>query len=390
MILKKILVVVKVLFKLNIYFHEPKKSDLIIFDGESFKQLEKVVKDFDFFLLETRFSRVKSIYITKKILFRTFENYKKNLFSSYLLTIIDIINPKIVFTYIDNSHRFNEISKLRKNKYKFVALQNGARYEHKIMNKLKDKNKSCELSKFNIPYFLCFGDYEIKDYKTSKQSIKKFTKVGSLKLTNYLLSKKKNKTKKINDILLISDVYCWDSILNELNLPIAQGVIQLIKFTISFAIKNRLKIKIAVRSYKDNFQKENNFYKRYLSKNEYNFLIKNMFFRPTNYKTYEIMCKSKVVVGTMSTMLRENLIINGKTLACNFTKTEIFDFPIKGICYLKNNNYFIFEKRLKHILKIDKKKYIKLLNKKPTYLVRYDSERNTIDLVKEKLKFLSK
>ena len=102
------------------------------------------------------------------------------------------------------------------------------------------------------------------------------------------------------------------------------------------------------------------------------------------------MCKSKVVVGTMSTMLRENLILNGKTLACNFTKTEIFDFPIKGICYLKNNNYFVFEKRLKHILKIDKKKYIKLLNKKPTYLVRYDSERNTIDLVKEKLKFLSK
>ena len=89
------------------------------------------------------------------------------------MTIIDIINPKIVFTYIDNSHRFNEISKLRKNKYKFVALQNGARYEHKIINKLKDKNKSCELSKFNIPYFLCFGDYEIKDYKNSKQSIYK-------------------------------------------------------------------------------------------------------------------------------------------------------------------------------------------------------------------------
>ena len=33
------------------------------------------------------------------------------------------------------------------------------------------------------------------------------------------------------------------------------------------------------------------------------------------------------------------------------------------------------------------KKYINLLNKKPTYLVRYDSERNTIDLVKENLSF---
>ena len=52
------------------------------------------------------------------------------------------------------------------------------------------------------------------------------------------------------------------------------------------------------------------------------------------------MEKSKVVIGTMSTMLRENLAINGK-IACNFMKTNIFDFPIKGICFFNNELYKI-------------------------------------------------
>ena len=131
------------------------------------------------------------------------------------------------------------------------------------------------------------------------------------------------------DILLISDVNCWDKILEKLNFPIEQGVSNLIKFTIKFAIDNNLKIRIAARNDKRNFNQENNFYKKYLNKYEYNYLKKNIIFRSSKYNTYNFMEKSKVVIGTMSTMLRENLSLGGKTFACNFTKTDIFDFPIK-------------------------------------------------------------
>ena len=34
--------------------------------------------------------------------------------------------------------------------------------------------------------------------------------------------------------------------------------------------------------------------------------FKKYFFRSDNYKTYKIMRNSKIVIGTMSTMLREN------------------------------------------------------------------------------------
>ncbi len=189
--IKKIFLTIKVLFKAKFIFNNPVHKKLIIFDGESSNQLKHILKNFEYFVLETRFSRIDKFYITRKIIFETIKNYQQNFLNSYLLTLIDHINPKVVFTYIDNSHRFTEFSELRNKKYKFIALQNGARYEHKIINKLiKKKNKNLEFNRFNIPYFLCFGNYEIKDYKKSKQKIKKFIKVGSLKLSNYLLEKK--------------------------------------------------------------------------------------------------------------------------------------------------------------------------------------------------------
>ena len=187
--------------------------------------------------------------------------------------------------------------------------------------------------------------------------------------------------------MLISDVNCWDSILDDLNFPIAEGVTNLIKFTIRFAVKNKLKLKIAVRSYKGNFYEENNFYKRNLSEGEYKYLVKSMFFRPSTYKTYEIMEKSKVVVGTMSTMLRENLSIGGKTLACNFTKTEIFNFPIQGLCSLNNCNYFNFETKLKKIIKMNSKNYTNSLGKDSSFLIY---NKKTINSVVFKLKSLLK
>ena len=387
--IKKIFFIIKILFNAKFKFTKPEYKDLVIFDGESSHQLKNILKNFEYFVLETRFSRIKEFYITKRIIFETIKNYQKNILSSYLLTLIDQINPKIVFTYIDNSYRFSEFSELRNKKYKFVALQNGARYEHKIINKLKKKKyKNLKINRFNIPYFLCFGEHEIKDYKKNKQKIENYIKVGSLKLSNYLLTQKnKSKIKKNNDILLISDVNCWDAILDNLNFPVEKGVNDLIKFTIRFAIKNNLKLKIAARSYKGKFFEENNFYKKNLNKEEYRYLIKNMFFRPNNYETYEIMKKSKVVVGTMSTMLRENLSIGGKTLACNFTKTEIFDFPIQGICSLNKSDFLNFETRLKKIIKMNSKNYANLLSKNSSFIVHHQ---NTINSVVLKLKSLLK
>ena len=318
------------------------------------------------------------------------KNIKIGIFNSYLLSIIDQVNPKLILTFIDNSHRFSIFANIKKNKYKFVAVQNGARYEHKIVNLLKKRKIKVELKKFFIPHFFCFGKNEINDYKKNNQIVGKFDVVGSLRLSNFLNSQKnykKTNSKKTNDILLISDVYCWDANLEKLNFPIEEGLINLIRFTIRFSQKYKFKMKIAARSKLNNFIKEKEFYKKNLSKNEYEFLLKNIFFRSENHKTYKIMQKSKIVIGTMSTMLRENLSLNGKTLACNFTNTNIFDFPIKGLCFSKNMNYENFEKQLSKIYKISLKEYYNQLSENRYYVCKNNSYK-TIELINKKLRFL--
>ncbi len=100
------------------------------------------------------------------------------------------------------------------------------------------------------------------------------------------------------------------------------------------------------------------------------------------------MQESKVVIGTMSTTLRENLFMNGKILACNFTKTNIFDFPIEGICFLKECNYNIFEKRLLKILSISKKNFFSKMRKNPTFVVENNKRKSTIKSVRNKIDLL--
>ncbi len=386
----KLLSYLRILFLVKYNFNTPRKGEIIIFDDTSVEQLKPVIKNFNYFILETRFERLKKIYLTKKIIFSMLKNIKIGIFNSYLLSIIDQVNPKLILTFIDNSHRFSIFAKIKKNKYKFVAVQNGARYEHKIVNLLKKRKIKVELKKFFIPHFFCFGKNEIKDYKKNNQIVGKFDIVGSLRLSNFLNSQKnykKTNSKKTNDILLISDVYCWDANLEKLNFPIEKGLTNLIRFTIKFSQKYKFKMKIAARSKLNNFIKEKEFYKKNLSKNEYEFLLKNIFFRSENHKTYKIMQKSKIVIGTMSTMLRENLSLNGKTFACNFTNTNIFDFPIKGLCFSKNMNYENFEKQLSKIYKISLKEYYNQLSEKRYYVCKNNSNK-TIELINKKVRFL--
>ena len=40
--------------------------------------------------------------------------------------------------------------------------------------------------KFYIPYFLCFGQHEINEYKKNNIKVKNFFKVGSLRTSNFL------------------------------------------------------------------------------------------------------------------------------------------------------------------------------------------------------------
>ena len=203
----KLLKLLKVIYVSRIHFTAPPKNRLVIFDGQTIEMLSKVLERLDYFILETRLERIKDIYITKKICFRILRNFKKNFFSSYLIALLEEIDPKVIFTFVDNHYKFSEFALTHYKKYRFLALQNGARYEHKIFKLLNKKKLNYEIKRFCIPNYLCFGSHEIDDFKKTNQLVKKFKAVGSLKLLNYLNYKKNKSILKKNMIFYLFQTY---------------------------------------------------------------------------------------------------------------------------------------------------------------------------------------
>ena len=205
LIIKKILQ----LFKLKFTFSLPERKDLLIFDDEALNDLKYVVEEFNYTVLITRVENFNELNLNPKILFKTLFNFRGKIVNAYLISLIKEISPKIILTNIENSWKFSEIAKVLKDKYKFFAIQQGMRYdfkryEHQFRQGIDKKNMN---KIFFIPNLLCFGDYEIDQYKKFGIQVNNFYPVGSLRLANFIHLNKTDitKTNYQYDICLISD-----------------------------------------------------------------------------------------------------------------------------------------------------------------------------------------
>ena len=174
--------ILNLLLKCKFIYTNPKTKKILVFDDESYPEIKDMMKKYDHKVLSVRKENVKHIYISLKVIILTICNYRGNLYSSYLISLIVIINPKIVFTFIDNSFKFSELSKrfrkINKN-IKFVALQNGARYEPLEYEYLFNSgiNKKNFNYSFYFPTLLSFGLYEKDLLKKKKISFNKISEI---------------------------------------------------------------------------------------------------------------------------------------------------------------------------------------------------------------------
>jgi surface carbohydrate biosynthesis protein len=138
------------------------------------------------------------------------------------------------------------------------------------------------------------------------------------------------------------------------------------------------------------FNAEWNFYKKYLTEDEIKYLLNNSLEKKDRLMSYKSLFQSKVVVATYSTLLREFLGTGGKILSCNMTQSDIFDFPLKGICAINDCTFDEFEKRLLNILNISDDEYFEKLGKDKNYLMEYDKNNSSIEIIRNKLDSLLK
>lgn len=389
--MKKIKLFFKIFKKVKFVFKSPKNFDLVLFDDESLIDLPNVLEGYKYFILQVRPQNINKIYFSPKIVFNFFRNYNGNILTTYLVTILKIISPKVVFTWAHNLLKFHDVSKILKNEMEFLAVQNGAFYDYK-------KNKrSYEVGtmpvdinkRFHVPNLLCFSQFEIDEFKKNSVNVGKFYKVGSLRLENALnhISKNKFEIKESEyDICMISDAFVV-GINERFKIPkMEEGLAMLAKYLIQFSIKHNKKTVFALkRTDKKELDDEIKFYKKYLTLEEFNFFLKNFLDRGNNrHASYIAMLNSKVLVSTITTMLRERLALGKKILSCNFSPTDLWDFPIEGSCTINEHcSYEFFEKKLLYICTADITTYLNQISKSKNYLMEYDANHTTSQKIKD-------
>jgi len=413
----KIITLIKIILRVKFVFKTPERNDLILFDDTSSFDLQVCLSKFSFFVLQTRTDELTKIYVSYKILKNVFKNFfKGNLFTAYLVSLIELINPKVVITNIDNSFKFSDIAKILEKKSNFVAIQNSGSYELLEFDYLY-KNKKIKknyLDNYYIPIFFSYGGYEKDLYNQIGVKVKKMYPLGSLRWSNFL-----NHIKKANnyspknyecDICLIADALRRSQAITALdpldkntkkklsdpklpiNMNIVKGYIEIARYTMKFCIKNNMKLIIPQKTdpkisktYKD-YQGEIDFFKKNFTKDEFDYYKKHVLENVTDdYSSYRVVLNSKVTVGAMSTLLREKLGAGGKMLSCNLTKADMYNFPFSGICSLNDCTYEEFEKRLLKIYHMTKEEYFSKVDQKPDYINKLDKNHSTIDLIREKL-----
>ena len=355
----------------------PENKKIVIFDDEGYnpEEINKIISLEECFLLKVRKKNINEIYINPKILFYTlfFIFIKKQKISvAYFSSIILIVCPKLVLTRNDNLISFSLTAKNLEKKFKFFAIQKAARYEYG--EPFYDKQN---LKKIFIPEFACFGEAEKDLAKQYNLNIKKFFVCGSLKLSHLIEEKKiKKENKKFFDICLVSESSMgW----NKLYPGFEEAIGKVAYYTSKFAQENNKKLVIAGKrktSHQNFLEKQ--FYKKYMVC-DFEIQLNN------GWKSYELSSKSNLTIGAVSTLLRETLSLNNKILSCNFFNHDAWNFPLDGICNLKDVSYSEFKKRVQEILSLSFDKYEEKLSRNISYLMDIDTNELTTKKLKNRI-----
>jgi len=380
----------KLILSSKIKFQNPEKTDLLIFDEVGKDIFNNILYYKNYSILEARYENIKNIYITWKIIYLMLKNLRKNLFTCYLISLIKIIKPKIIITTIDNSFKFSEIAKILYKDFIFIAVQNASRYDFDRNERLFKNGslKQNDNKKFFLPNYYCFGDLEIADCKKFNIKVLEFYKVGSLRLAQYLKYLKENNIQIESnkyDISLISESSAGKDKLWK-QVGVEEGFAKIVKFTINVCKRNNLNFTfIRKRKHKNLATSEMSWYKNFLDESEFNFINENStLVSKENFNSYKAIHQSNICMGTCSTLLREKLALRGKILVSNFTHLDHYDFPLKGLCFLKDPSFDEFEQRILKILKIENNEYLAQIN--DAQLIEMHEDNTQFDILNKNIR----
>lgn len=313
--MKKLTNFVIFFLKANWEWKIPRKTKLLVYDATGYSRIKDFINSFDHKVLHSR-GEVLNFYIFLFSL-RKLTFWKGKIISAYIETAIELYNPNIVITLIDNNKEFY-ILKSKFPYLKTMFIQNGWRGEQADI---------FETLKINEKYFVddmfVFGRNIAKKYGEYIQG--KFHLLGSL-MNNKISILRKEKT---IDLLFISQysgedlsdsgVFFKDKFgvtFKNRDFFFADGFV--LNFLNSYVKKNKLKLTILLRT---SDEREVNFYNELLDNTKFEFIG-----RSSIIDSYTALDISKCVVFIDSTLGYEAIGRNAR----------VASFSIRNIT-MKNN-----------------------------------------------------
>ena len=266
---------------------------------------------------------------------------------------------------IETSSALKNINKIVKSKY-FKMLDG-------VVIGRSDLARSLNLEKSEVNSLKIFN-HVMKNFKKIKKNTKKdflFKMGGSITPASQVFIRKLFKKKLLNRI----ETRNAEFILSE---KVIKNLKQIIQQAWIFEIE-WLKFKL-----KNSKLNSNKFYKKYLGKHEYEYLLNNLNEKKNKYASYNALFQSTIAVGCQSTLLKDKIGRKEKILSCNLTNFDMYNFPIKGFCSINNCDYKVFSTRLKRVKEMSIADYFQDIN--PEQAMFYDPKESTIQKIKSVLR----
>jgi len=361
--------------KRKFFFTKPNQSPVIIYDATGAEFVEEVItEEISFRILKVR----DTINLHFSILFRVawlfvFRIFKKNIYwrlaSSgviYDYATLMIIKPKVVLTFIDNSHRFGILSRIYP-KARFFAIQNGFRGP-----RVQDFPRI-----IYVTNLFCHGQETIDKYREAGHKVDRYIISGSLKDGLYRAQHRVNREKRFN-LCFISE-YRYERFSTSMpgaahNAKIVLSYIQ------QYCRDHTVTICVACSS-KDSVvggQNEASLEKCFIRKN---IKIENLELIPNDgrFSTYAAIDQSDLSINLQSTVGLEALGRGQKILFCNVTGDPYYDIPgpgRTGIWALRAGatSYESFEERVTTILRLSDEKWREATESVARYFVSADKK----------------
>jgi len=358
----------------KIHYQSPPSSDIVIFEKTGSRRIQNLIlPEMPVFVFD---SRLDDIFLGFRVVGRFLLNLShfkiksiKNsstrlrgivgqMWNIYILSVIKVINPRVIITLIDNHPAFHWLCE-HYDSAELMAIQNGTRTRGQLHS-----NKSS----YTLQHYFCFGNYEKDLFSEFGYKVKNYHPVGSL-LSGYYINSKLLIQNPIYDICVIS---AWrGDIGNTDDVKESMKAMKILDEMLSRYIQEtNIKVSIIMRSEPESNDRNIPIYgneKEYFQ-NIYPDSVVLIDPDFQNRNIYSEMLKGDLIISMGSTTPREAFGMGKKILYCDFTKSDLYNDYHEMVLY-KDQNYESFKKKLDELLEIPIDHYRKNTKEYASYLM---------------------